>query len=85
MCRKACSQERVWAAKTRGREPLLDECKAKALDYEVGRSDFSLIPRGAVAAHGGMLKLIFGKDNRRLLGVHCIGDAASELVGSARW
>jgi NAD(P) transhydrogenase len=27
------------------------------------------------------LKLIFRKDNQKLIGVHCIGDVASELVG----
>lgn len=58
-----------------------EQCKAHGLDYEVGRSDFSRIPRGAIAGHGGVLKLIFRKDDRRLLGVHCIGDIASELVG----
>ena len=30
---------------------------------------------------GGLLKLIFQKADRKLLGVHCIGDIASELVG----
>ena len=30
---------------------------------------------------GGLLKLIFQKDDRTLLGVHCVGDIASEIVG----
>jgi NAD(P) transhydrogenase len=47
----------------------------------VGRSDLSLIPHGAIAGHGGILKLIFSKKDRRLLGVHCFGDIASEIVG----
>lgn len=58
-----------------------EECQAQAIDYEVGRCDFAEIPRGAIAGHGGLLKLIFRRDNQRLLGVHCIGDIASELVG----
>jgi len=58
-----------------------EQCKAEGLDYETGRSDFVLSPRGAIAGHGGMLKLIFDKKDRRLLGVHCFGDIASELVG----
>jgi NAD(P) transhydrogenase len=58
-----------------------EQCRSQGLDYEVGRSDLSLTPRGAIAGHGGMLKLIFGKKDRLLLGVHCFGDIASELVG----
>ena len=54
-----------------------EQCRSKGLDYVVGRSDFSLIPRGAIAGHGGILKLIFNKKDRRVLGV----DIASELVG----
>jgi NAD(P) transhydrogenase len=58
-----------------------EQCQAQGIAYEVGRSDFGVIPRGAIAGHGGLLKLIFRTDNLRLLGVHCIGDIASELVG----
>jgi NAD(P) transhydrogenase len=58
-----------------------EQCRAQGIDYEVGRSEFDLIPRGAIAGHGGLLKLIFRKDNQKLIGVHCIGDIASELVG----
>jgi NAD(P) transhydrogenase len=58
-----------------------EQCRSQGLDYVVGRSDLSLIPRGAIAGHGGILKLIFNEKDRRLLGVHCFGDIASELVG----
>ena len=58
-----------------------EQCQAQGLDYEVGRTDLSLIPRGAIAGHGGTLKLIFRRKDRRLLGVHCFGDIASELIG----
>jgi NAD(P) transhydrogenase len=58
-----------------------EKCRESGLDYEVGRSDFDLIPRGAIAGRGGLLKLIFLKDSRKLLGVHCIGDIASEIIG----
>ena len=36
--------------------------------------------RGVIAGRGGRLKLIFRADDHRLLGVHCIGDLASEIV-----
>jgi NAD(P) transhydrogenase len=58
-----------------------EQCREQGLDYEVGRSDFDFIPRGAIAGRGGLLKLIFLKDGRRLVGAHCLGDIASELVG----
>ena len=58
-----------------------EQCKDQAIDYEVGRSDLAVTPRGAISGHGGLLKLIFRRDDRRLLGVHVIGDIASELVG----
>jgi NAD(P) transhydrogenase len=58
-----------------------EQCREQRLEYEVGRSDLALTPRGAIAGRGGLLKLLFRKSDRKLLGVHCIGDIASEIVG----
>jgi NAD(P) transhydrogenase len=58
-----------------------EQCRDKGLDYEVGRADLGLTPRGAIAGRGGLLKLIFLRADRKLVGVHCIGDLASEIVG----
>ena len=58
-----------------------EQCRAEGLDYAVGRSELGETPRGAIAGRGGLLKLIFLKQNRKLVGVHCIGDIASEIVG----
>jgi NAD(P) transhydrogenase len=58
-----------------------EQCREQNLDYEVGRADLGLTPRGAIAGRGGLLKLIFLKADRRLIGVHCIGDIASEILG----
>ena len=58
-----------------------DECRERGLEYEVGRADLAVTPRGAIAGRGGLLKLIFLKADRKLIGVHCIGDIASEIVG----
>jgi NAD(P) transhydrogenase len=58
-----------------------EQCREEGLDYEVGRADLALTPRGAIAGRGGRLKLIFLKGDRKLIGVHCIGDIASEIVG----
>jgi NAD(P) transhydrogenase len=58
-----------------------EECRQKGLDYGVGRAELARTPRGAIAGREGLLKLIFLKDSRKLIGVHCIGDVASEIVG----
>ncbi len=58
-----------------------EQCREQGLDYEVGRADLACTPRGAIAGRGGLLKLIFQREKRMLLGVHCIGDIASEIVG----
>ena len=58
-----------------------EQVRAAGIPYVVGRCDLAQTPRGAIAGHGGLLKLIFRADDRKLLGIHCFGDIASELVG----
>jgi NAD(P) transhydrogenase len=58
-----------------------EACAAEGFDFHVGRSEFDAIPRGAIAGRGGLLKLIFLTSGRNIVGVHCFGDIASELVG----
>ncbi len=59
-----------------------EEAKTQGIDYEVGRSSFAMLPRGIISGHPeGMLKLVFRRDDHRLLGVHALGDIASELIG----
>jgi len=54
---------------------------SQGIDYEVGRCDFTRIPRAHIAGHtDGLLKLVFRRDTRQLLGVHVLCDIASELV-----
>jgi NAD(P) transhydrogenase len=57
-----------------------EEVRAAGTAYAVGRCDLALTARGAIAGHGGLLKLIIRADDRALLGVHCFGDLASEVV-----
>jgi NAD(P) transhydrogenase len=58
-----------------------EQIRTTGIPYAVGRCDLATTPRGAIAGHGGLLKLIFRADNRKLLGIHCFGDIASEVVG----
>jgi NAD(P) transhydrogenase len=49
--------------------------------YEVGKAGYREIARGQILGDRiGMLKLIFHRETRRLLGVHIIGESASELI-----
>jgi NAD(P) transhydrogenase len=49
--------------------------------YEVGRAQYREIARGQILGdRTGLLKLIFNRDTRVLLGVHIIGAEAAELV-----
>jgi NAD(P) transhydrogenase len=58
-----------------------EQVRAAGIPYIVGRCDLATTARGAISGHGGRLKLILRADDRKLLGVHCIGDSASEVVG----
>jgi NAD(P) transhydrogenase len=54
---------------------------AKGVDYETGRCWFRSNTRAIISgASEGLLKLVFQRDDRRLLGVHVIGDIAAELI-----
>jgi NAD(P) transhydrogenase len=61
---------------------MTEEAAAAAgIDHEVGRSWFAQNPRAQIAgATDGLVKLVFRRDDRTLLGVHVLGDIASELV-----
>jgi NAD(P) transhydrogenase len=49
--------------------------------YEVGMARFSEIARGHIAGDtAGMLKLLFHRETRQLLGVHVIGESATEII-----
>jgi NAD(P) transhydrogenase len=54
---------------------------AKGIDVAVGRARYRDNARGQIVGDlDGMLKLVFRADDRRLLGVHIVGERATELV-----
>ena len=58
-----------------------ESAAAAGIDHEVGRSWFAQNPRARIAGTtDGLVKLVFRRDDRTLLGVHVVGDIASELV-----
>jgi NAD(P) transhydrogenase len=53
----------------------------KGIDYVVGRATYQQNARGQIIGDPeGMLKLLFAQKDMRLLGVHVIGEQATELV-----
>lgn len=58
-----------------------DDCRRESIDCLVGRSFYDKSPRGQILGDtAGMLKLVFAPADKRLLGVHMVGELASELV-----
>jgi NAD(P) transhydrogenase len=58
-------------------ETLTDE----GIPYEVGKAQYREIARGQILGDStGLLKLIFHLETRKLLGVHIIGEGATELI-----
>lgn len=58
-----------------------ESCKEKKIDYVVGRAHYENNARGHITGDtAGMLKLIFARSDRKLLGVSLIGENATELI-----
>jgi NAD(P) transhydrogenase len=58
-----------------------EELTQQGIPYEVGKAQYREIARGQIIGDStGLLKLIFHLETRELLGVHIIGEDASELV-----
>ncbi len=58
-----------------------EELKKERVPYETGRAYFEEVARGQITGDlHGMVKLLFNRDTHRLLGVHILGEKASELI-----
>jgi NAD(P) transhydrogenase len=58
-----------------------EQARERGIDYEVGRRPFEKSGRARIAgATDGVLKLLFRRSDRVLLGVHAVADIASELI-----
>jgi NAD(P) transhydrogenase len=57
------------------------ELTEQKVPYEVGRAMFKNIARAQITGHTvGMLKLLFHRETMEILGIHCFGEQASEIV-----
>jgi len=58
-----------------------EDARAKGLAIECGIARFRETSRGHIMGlNAGLLKMIFALDTRRLLGVHIVGEGATELI-----
>jgi NAD(P) transhydrogenase len=57
------------------------ELTAALVPYEVANAQFKHIARAQITGHTvGMLKLLFHRETLEILGIHCFGEQASEIV-----
>ena len=58
-----------------------EEVKRQGIPYDCGIARMRETSRGHIMGlHAGMMKMIFALDTRRLLGVHIVGEGATELI-----
>ena len=58
-----------------------EQLTAAGIPYETGVARYREIARGHILGdETGLMKLLFNRETRQLLGVHIIGEGASELV-----
>jgi len=58
-----------------------EDAVARKVNVVVGKALYKHNARGSIIGDGdGMVKLVFCRDTRKLIGAHCIGDRATELV-----
>lgn len=58
-----------------------EQAREKSIEVAVGRAFYRDNARGKIVGDkDGVVKLLFEKSTRKLVGCHCIGDRASELV-----
>lgn len=57
------------------------ELTAEKVPYEVGQAFFKDLARAQITNEAvGMLKILFHRETREILGIHCFGDQAAEIV-----
>ena len=57
------------------------ELTAAQVPYEVAEADFKSLARAQIIGHTvGMLKILFHRETLAILGIHCFGEQAAEIV-----
>lgn len=54
---------------------------AQKIPYEVGRAQFKHLARAQITGTSvGCLKILFHRDTKQILGIHCFGERAAEII-----
>ncbi len=57
------------------------ELTASGVPYEVGQAQFKSLARAQITGQTvGMLKILFHRETLEILGIHCFGDQAAEII-----
>lgn len=57
------------------------ELTEEKIPYEVGQAFFKHLARAQITGEAvGMLKILFHRESKKILGIHCFGDQAAEIV-----
>lgn len=57
------------------------ELTAKKVPYEVAQANFKNVARAQISGHTvGILKILFHRETLEILGIHCFGEQASEII-----
>ncbi|MFH0263955.1 Si-specific NAD(P)(+) transhydrogenase [Vibrio rumoiensis] len=57
------------------------ELTASKIPYEVGRASFKHLARAQIAGKDiGSLKILFHRETKQILGIHCFGERAAEII-----
>jgi len=57
------------------------ELTAQNIPYEVGRAEFKNLARAQIEGRSvGVLKILFHRETLEILGIHCFGEQAAEIV-----
>ncbi|HBV76558.1 MULTISPECIES: Si-specific NAD(P)(+) transhydrogenase [Vibrio] len=57
------------------------ELTAAKIPYEVGRASFKHLARAQIAGKDiGSLKILFHRETKQILGIHCFGERAAEII-----
>ncbi len=57
------------------------ELTQRNIPFEVGRAEFKNLARAQISGHTvGMLKILFHRETLEILGIHCFGQEAAEII-----
>lgn len=57
------------------------ELTQEKIPYEVGKATFDSIARAQITGHTvGILKILFHRETLEILGIHCFGESAAEII-----